>query len=535
MILISDSRLRVVRAVALVTGVIFAAIEWQLSPNADRVVLALDVAVGLTFFLSGSALLSVPTAQRIAALEFGAGTAWFAGGVTPLAEGLYLGFLVHLLSTYPIGRLDSPAQRIVVASGYVVAALFPQLAVGGVEAVLFATVALTAVVRASAAGGPLRRGRTSGAIVSASIAVTFALATAGLAGGSLHVEGARMVAASVLILGTSALVIDLRWGGWSRDVLTRLVIDLGGGRQPTTLRGRLAEALDDPTLVIGYRLDEEGTYVDDDGRLVDLPWPGSGRVAVPLTAAGTEVGILVRDERWPVDPVLADGVAAAAELALGNARLHAATRAQVADLEASRARLIAAAEAERDRIRQELDSGALRRLAGVRELLEETMPPGPDRVGLVEQAQSVMRQLEELSTGLGPTTALQQGLGPALRRLAAESPVPTNADIRIGRLPRLIESTAYFVCSEGLANVAKHAHASRVALAAVEERGWLRIEIVDDGVGGAIPSSSSGLEGLRQRVETTGGRLTIGDRRGGGTRLVAELPTARPAGRPVMA
>ena len=252
----------------------------------------------------------------------------------------------------------------------------------------------------------MRRGRMGAAVVAGTMAVAFALVAAGVAAGTLGFATARILSASVLILSTAALAIDLRWGGWSRDALTRLVIDLGDRAEGTTLRDRLAAALDDPTLVIGYALDEGGTYVDDDGGPVELPPAGSGRVAVPLRlAGGIEVGVLVRDERWPIDPVLADGVAAAAELALGNARLHAATRRQVADLEASRERLIAAAEAERQRIRRELDDGAIRRLARVREALTASVALGAEREPLLEHVRSVMRQLAELSDGLGPASA----------------------------------------------------------------------------------------------------------------------------------
>ena len=392
---------------------------------------------------------------------------------------------------------------------------------------LFAAVAVTSLVGVSGTDGPLRRGRMGAAVVAASMAAAFALIATGLGTGAFDFNTARMLSAGVLIFSTAALAVDLRWGGWSNDALTRLVIDLGDRAEGSTLRDRLASALDDPTLAIGYELDEGGTYVDDDGRPVELPGPGSGRVAVPLRAAGLEVGVMVRDERRPIDPVLADGVAAAAELALGNARLHAATRRQVADLEASRERLIAAAEAERQRIRRELDGGAMRRLATVREGLTASVALGPEREPLLEHAASVMAQLAELSDGLGPASALADGLGPALSRLAAASSVPAVADGPVGRLPALVEATAFFVCSEGLANVAKHAQASRVTIRARELDGRLFVEVVDDGAGGATPSPGSGLDGLRQRVETTGGRLTIEDRREGGTRLLAELPIDR--------
>jgi signal transduction histidine kinase len=525
-----DARLRIIRGVALATGVTLAWLEWQASPNADRAVLALDVAVGLTFVGAAVITLGVPTARRFAYLELAAGIAWYAGAVAPIASGAYLGFLLHLLATYPIGRIERTFQRAVVAAGYVLALIAPPLGLAGVEPALLAVVAATSLVNASTAAGPLRRGRMGATLVAATIAVVFALVAAGVAGGTIDFATARILSATVLIVATATLAIDLRWGGWSRDALTRLVIDLGDRAQATTLRDRLAAALDDPTLVIGYGLGEGGTYVDDDGRPVEPPAPGSGRIAVPLRSAGRDVGVLVRDERWPIDPILADGVAAAAELALGNARLHAATRRQTADLEASRERLIDAAEAERQRIRRELDGGAMRRIAMVREALAASVALGPEREPLLEHASAVMRQLAELSGGLGPASALVDGLGPALVRLAADSSVPAVADGPVGRLPPLVEATAFYVCSEGLANVAKHARASRVSIRAHERNGTLFVEVVDDGIGDATPSPGSGLDGLRQRVETTGGQLTIEDRREGGTRLLAKLPIDRRAG-----
>ena len=519
-----EARGRIIRGIALAIGSGLAWLEWQASPNADRSVLAFDVAVGLTFVGAAVITLGMPTARRIAYLELAAGVAWFAGALLPVASGVYLGFVVHLLVAYPIGRLERPLQRAVVAAGYLVALITWPLGLAGVENLLLAAVAVTSLVGVSATDGPLRRGRIGAAVVAATMAAALALVAVGLEAGSFDFTTARKLSAAVLILSTAALALDMGWGGWSSDALTRLVIDLGDRAEGSTLRDRLASALDDPTLVIGYELDESGAYVDDDGRLVQLPGPGSGRVAVPLRVAGHDVGVLVRDERWPIDPILADGVAAAAELALGNARLHAATRRQMADLEASRGRLIAAAEAERQRIRRELDGGALRRLRRVRDELTASMALGTEREPLLDHASSVMRQLAELSDGLGPASALASGLGPALTRLAAESRVRAVADCRVGRLPPLVEATAFFVCSEGLANVAKHAQATRVSIRATERDGRLVIEVADDGIGGATPSPGSGLDGLRQRVETTGGRLTIEDRREGGTRLLAELP-----------
>ena len=326
-----------------------------------------------------------------------------------------------------------------------------------------------------------------------------------------------------------ALAVDLRWGGWSQDALTRLVIDLGDRTEPSTLRGRLADALDDPTLVVAYRVTDGPGHVDETGRPVATPVAGSGRVAVPLRAGGTEVGVLVRDERQEMDPLLTAGVAQAAELALANVRLNTATRQQLDALDASRIRLIEATESERTRIRLDLDAGALRRLASV----ERRLVRGPDDEAvrsILTQVRGVIAQLDELARGLGASTPLEAGLAAALHGLAERLPVPVTVEVPPGRWPPIVESTAYFVASEALANVAKHARATHAWLRVDEVRGQLRLDVADDGIGGAVPSSGSGLEGLTQRVEATGGRLRIGDRDGGGTRLTAELPIDRAAG-----
>jgi signal transduction histidine kinase len=122
---------------------------------------------------------------------------------------------------------------------------------------------------------------------------------------------------------------------------------------------------------------------------------------------------------------------------------------------------------------------------------------------------------------------LRSGLDVALRELADRASVSVTLDVPAGRWPALVESTAYFVAAEALANVERHASATHVSLRVGEISGSLRLEIVDDGVGGAAPSSGSGLDGLVHRVEASGGRLRIDSPSGSGTRLTVELPLDR--------
>ena len=122
----------------------------------------------------------------------------------------------------------------------------------------------------------------------------------------------------------------------------------------------------------------------------------------------------------------------------------------------------------------------------------------------------------------------EQGLGPALASLAERAPLPVLLTTPSERLPAVIETAAYFVCSEALANVAKHARATRVDIQVRSEGGTVRVLIADDGVGGAEPSAGSGLNGAADRIGALGGRLLVRSPPGGGTQLLAEILAAPP-------
>jgi PAS domain S-box-containing protein len=198
-----------------------------------------------------------------------------------------------------------------------------------------------------------------------------------------------------------------------------------------------------------------------------------------------------------------------------------------ADLAASRARIVAASDQTRRRIERDLHDGAQQRLVslglGLR-AAQQAVPPGQPELrqelarlgrGITE----VLEELREMSRGIHPAILSLGGLGPALKALARRSPVPVQLDVRVqARLPERAEVAAYFVVSEALANVAKHARASVVG------DGTLEVSIRDDGIGGADPSRGSGLIGLTDRVEASGGTISISSHAGAGTQITAELP-----------
>jgi signal transduction histidine kinase len=204
-----------------------------------------------------------------------------------------------------------------------------------------------------------------------------------------------------------------------------------------------------------------------------------------------------------------------------------------ADLAASRARIVAASDQARRRIEHDLHDGAQQQLVslglGLR-AAQKAVPPGQpglrQELGrLARGTAEILEELREISRGIHPAVLSLGGLGLALKALARRSPVPVKLDVRVqARLPERAEVAAYFVVSEALANVAKHARASVVEVQVEVRDGALAVSIRDDGIGGADPSRGSGLIGLTDRVEASGGTISISSQAGAGTRITAELP-----------
>jgi signal transduction histidine kinase len=201
-----------------------------------------------------------------------------------------------------------------------------------------------------------------------------------------------------------------------------------------------------------------------------------------------------------------------------------------AELGASRARLAAAADDERRRVVRDLHDGAQQRLVHTvvtMQLATGALDRGEDPRPLLEEALAQAREanveLRELAHGILPSILARGGLPAAVQTLASRTPVPIDADLAVGRLPAALEATAYFVVAEALTNVAKHAHAERAQVSACIEDGGLRVEIRDDGVGGARPDGT-GFVGLGDRIAALDGRLRIESPRGGGTLVAAYIP-----------
>jgi signal transduction histidine kinase len=209
---------------------------------------------------------------------------------------------------------------------------------------------------------------------------------------------------------------------------------------------------------------------------------------------------------------------------------NAATRAE---LLASRARIVTTADDARRRIERDLHDGAQQRLValglGLRaaesSVPAELQPLKEQLAGLATAAAAVSAEVQEISRGLHPAILSRGGLGSALKVLARRCAVPVDLDVQVDeRLPDPVEVGAYYVVAEALTNAAKHARAAGVVVCAHATDTELRLEIRDDGIGGAAHGVGSGLTGLVDRVAALGGTMTIDSRPGSGTSLLASIP-----------
>jgi PAS domain S-box-containing protein len=214
-------------------------------------------------------------------------------------------------------------------------------------------------------------------------------------------------------------------------------------------------------------------------------------------------------------------------------RLNAELRARLEDLAASRARIVTAGDVERRRLERNLHDGAQQRLVALSLSLRMALAKvgsDPERAVAIlaaanEELALALAELRELARGLHPAVLSDRGLKAAVETLAARAPLPVEiAEIPEGRLPEPVEAAAYYMIAEALTNVAKYANASAVRVRVVADDGRVRVEVADDGIGGADPGGGSGLRGLADRVEALGGSLEVVSPAGAGTSLRAEIP-----------
>jgi signal transduction histidine kinase len=367
-------------------------------------------------------------------------------------------------------------------------------------------------------------------VVTFAASIVLALVSAVAEGvGALGVAQAFNVAylAAFAALPFAFLVALLRTRASRAEAVGELVERLSGDHGRGGLRAALAEALDDPALELAYWLPERECYVDAGGRT--LARGEDGRTWTEIAHDGRRLAAVIHDPALSPQPATGAAIA----LALQRERLEAALRANVLELRASRARIVEAGDDARRRIERDLHDGAQQRLVSLllnlqlerRRLMDGAAAPLLDETE--RELADALIELRALAAGILPPALTDHGLDAAVHELADRSPLPVAVvAMPERRLPAHVAIAAYFVIAEALTNAAKHAQASRATISAVTTDDRVRVEIADDGIGGASAEAGSGLRGLADRIEALDGRLTIVSHAGAGTTVRAELPCA---------
>jgi signal transduction histidine kinase len=262
---------------------------------------------------------------------------------------------------------------------------------------------------------------------------------------------------------------------------------------------------------------------------IELPAHGE-RAVTPVIAGGEEIATLVHDPALLDEPELFEAVRATTALVLENERLAAEVRSRLAEVRASRSRIVAAADAERWRIERNLHDGAQQRLVTLSVALGlAASRADPEAAAVLSRAQGDVEQaiteLRELARGIHPTLLRDEGLQAAVESLARRAPLPVTVEGTVtDRLPDAVELAAYFVIAEALTNVVKHASATEASVVLAHRPDGLRVEIIDNGIGGARVEAGAGLAGLRDRLEALEATLAVTS--GDGTTIRADFPCA---------
>jgi signal transduction histidine kinase len=528
---------------------------------------AVTLLVGWSFVGTGLFAWWRRPANGTGALMVAAGFAWFATKLSASDEdllftvgialdALFPGIIGHLLVVFPAGRVQTAAERAIVAAIYVVVTVLqvPSLlfeepdtprnllivhanqplsdaldVMQLVAAVLVLAVSWIVILRRLRDGGAAQRRALVPVLITGGVAfAVYAVAKAYDAAGDPSQALNRLSEAMVATIPFGFLIGLLRTRLAQAAAVSALIARLGQAPGEEPLRAALADALGDPSLALAYWLPDTERFVDALGHPVEVSGPGWTEVEVQ----GRRIAAIAHDPALHEEPELVQTAGAAAALALENQRLAAELRARIEDLRASRARVVQAGDAERRRLERDLHDGAQSRLVALAlklKLARMNVPDDSEAAELLDESSAALQasldELRELARGLHPVVLTDRGLAAAVRILASRAPVPVDIlELPEERLPSPVETAVYFVVAEALTNVAKYARADTATVSIAAGEGLVTVEVADDGVGGADVAGGSGLRGLSDRVAALDGRLELRSPAGAGTRLRAEIP-----------
>jgi signal transduction histidine kinase len=406
-------------------------------------------------------------------------------------------------------------------------------------------VPLLLVKRVRFASGPVRRCLAPVML----LALLYALATVAflvLAGAA---PSSSAPLASVLVGLAPAIplvmLLGLAWESLYMGNALAAFVNRLAEASASDVQALMSEALADPYLRIAFRgAAGEGDYLDAFGASVSMAHSAQHLSATPIERAGHPVAFVLHDLELSDQGRCIEAAGAAAVMSLEKAQLIANLNATIGELAASRARLVDAADAERQRIEQSLHDGAQQRLLGVRlrlEIAADAIRNDPAR-GLTllaeigRQMDETLEEVRNLAKGVYPPLLAEHGLAQALRSATRSSPWPASVeDEHIGRYPADVETAVYFCCLEALQNTLKHAGSTVTsAIRLWEDSSGLCFEIRDDGAGfdAEIASPGNGLINMRDRMEAAGGTLTVNSSTGHGTVVRGKVPHVYHLGAP---
>jgi signal transduction histidine kinase len=490
-----------------------------------------------------------------------------------LAEAPLFVLTFYLFLAFPMGRLEPPAARwlmlalvLGVVAFFLPWALFTPVITGGGpltscapncpqsvlkigsaptlvsvagKAETYAALTITLCVlgvygwRLHTASRPQRRALMAVAVTSllfmpAYFVYNFAAWILHLEQGTLDVLAWGIVVTRIL-LPLGFLIALLQADQFASTALRTLLERLAGRPSPQEWRDSIATALDDDGLRLGYHDLVTSSFREPDGVELEPPAPDARRTWVPIEREGQRVAAMVIDETVAEDPELVSAAATATVVAVENGSLEG-------ELQATRAAVLEAGDAERRRIERDLHDTAQQRLVGLRiqlTLAGEELIGAHDRARFERLDAELERAIDDLravANGATPEVLTREGIGPALEAAVAHSPMPVRIHAAaLGRRSEAVETAVYCCCLECLQNAAKHAgRGTSVTVHVSQYHGHLSFTVEDDGVGfdpGTV-QRGAGLDNLAERVVALGGTLRIDSRPGRGTRVTGNLPAS---------
>lgn len=558
-------------------GILLAFIEVALLPINGPLghILILFPLVFLAFLAGGLRAWHRRPGNRMGALILMGGGAVFLGGLGntdfplliaagQLSASLILAVTVHMLHAFPSGRLHGRISQAIVVLAYVNSLILqiprylfaaddpalllaiadnPALVLGAAvmqrwvgTAVMVAT-ALVLMYRLRCAG-PEQRRVLAPLFAYGAFAVIFVPLGTQILSPVLGITPEVRAGLQLLVMGgiPIAFAHGVQRGGFAKTgELEELGAWLGSSGGPkSALVGALSRALGDPSVTLSYWVPRQGIFVDDDGHPLPLEPPGSSRGMMEIELDSRTVGAISYDATLIEEPELVRAAGQVVAIAVDRERLTAQLRESNGALQRSRERLVDTADRERRRIARDLHDGLQMRLV-LLALEAQQLSHAHDAATAKERAthlrqgiDSAAAELRQLVHAVMPAALIERGLAAAAEDLADRMPIPTTLVLELedGSCTSAVERTAYFVLAEALSNVLKHAEATQIQVNLSMREGWLRLEVCDNGTGGADLHQGTGLRGIEDRADVLGGSFALETTPGQGTRITVELPCA---------